>query len=879
MSDQASGGDDRGARPASVAYVRPKKTKASVLFADRAADIGITIGGLLVILAVFTIMVFLVRVTLPLFMGSDSSPPAAYDIATGHGRVVAARMDEYQTVSVDLNADGTFSAFHVATGRSLTVPSFDFGGLVPTANAQTLSGDDAIFGFADGTIRLARARLAAEVMPEAEMPAGLTQLNERDWTDGSVVYSRVPGGQVRRIALVLSLEAPQQVAPQGTAIVAVDYRLGGSSERPVKAFVSADAEGAVRLSFVSTRMNMMTGEETSQVSNAVLPAALAGPDIARLLLNSAADRVLIATREGVLYRFNTRNFAKPVLAEKLDLMDGRGGELTALSWLPGEISVVSGTSAGRVSVWFPTDRPGRETVDGIGYVRAHDFPGEGPAITRIAASQRTRMFVTGDAAGGIVLRHATTARDLLVLGPSPDPAGLAALQLAPRDDAVLAVGLNGKAALWQVSVPHPETTPASLVGPVWYEGYREPAYTWQSTAGTDSFEPKLSLVPVIFGTLKAALYSLLFATPIALFAAIYTSEFLHPNVRAVVKPTMELMASLPSVVVGFVAALVLSPIVENWVASVVIAFLVVPLALALAAQLWQVLPVPTAIQLQGLPKFTLYFTVLLGAIWASVAVGPFVEAVFFAGDFKAWSTGRVGDGTGFTALILLPLAFLGVSLAADRLLGQRYRAYLREQTGSRGGLVDLARWLVSALVAAALAWAGAMLLSASGFDPRGGIVGTYVQRNALIVAFAIGFAIVPIIYTIAEDALNAVPEHLRSASLGCGATKWQTAAWVIVPTAMSGIFSAIMIGMGRAVGETMIVVMATGNTPVLDWNIFNGLRTLSANIAVELPEAVRDSTLYRTLFLCALTLFVLTFIVNTIAELVRQRFRRRAMQL
>ena len=88
-----------------------------------------------------------------------------------------------------------------------------------------------------------------------------------------------------------------------------------------------------------------------------------------------------------------------------------------------------------------------------------------------------------------------------------------------------------------------------------------------------------------------------------------------------------------------------------------------------------------------------------------------------------------------------------------------------------------------------------------------------------------------------------------------------------------------MIGMGRAVGETMIVVMAAGNTPILDWNVFNGLRALSANIAVELPEAVRDSTLYRMLFLAALALFVMTFVINTGAEIIRLRFRKRAAQL
>jgi len=142
-----------------------------------------------------------------------------------------------------------------------------------------------------------------------------------------------------------------------------------------------------------------------------------------------------------------------------------------------------------------------------------------------------------------------------------------------------------------------------------------------------------------------------------------------------------------------------------------------------------------------------------------------------------------------------------------------------------------------------------------------------------------GFAVITIIYTLSDDALSSVPEHLRSASLGCGATLWQTAIRVVLPVAMSGIFSAVMIGLGRAVGETMIVVMAAGNTPVMDINVFNGLRALSANIAVELPEAVKDGTLYRMLFLAALSLFVVTFVLNTVAEIIRMRFRKRAFQL
>jgi phosphate transport system permease protein len=193
--------------------------------------------------------------------------------------------------------------------------------------------------------------------------------------------------------------------------------------------------------------------------------------------------------------------------------------------------------------------------------------------------------------------------------------------------------------------------------------------------------------------------------------------------------------------------------------------------------------------------------------------------------------------------------------------------------------VELLKFTIATAVtlggAVALAW----LLDSLHLDPRGMVLGTYMQRNALVVGFVMGFAVIPIIYTVADDALATVPSHLRSASLGAGATPWQTAIRVIVPTAMSGLFSAVMIGLGRAVGETMIVLMAAGNTPIIDWNIFNGFQTLSANIATELPEAVQGSAHYRTLFVAALALFAITFVVNTIAEAVRLRFRRRAYEL
>ena len=134
---------------------------------------------------------------------------------------------------------------------------------------------------------------------------------------------------------------------------------------------------------------------------------------------------------------------------------------------------------------------------------------------------------------------------------------------------------------------------------------------------------------------------------------------------------------------------------------------------------------------------------------------------------------------------------------------------------------------------------------------------------------------IPTIFSITEDAIFSVPKHLTQGSLALGATPWQTLTKVVILTASPGIFSAVMIGLGRAVGETMIVLMATGNTPVMDFSVFQGMRTLSANIAVELPESEVDSSHYRILFLAALVLFAVTFFFNTIAEVVRQNLRKK----
>jgi phosphate transport system permease protein len=355
-------------------------------------------------------------------------------------------------------------------------------------------------------------------------------------------------------------------------------------------------------------------------------------------------------------------------------------------------------------------------------------------------------------------------------------------------------------------------------------------------------------------------------------AAVYTSEFLHPDVKVTVKPTIEMMASLPSVVLGFLAALVLAPMIERTVPQAIAAAVLIPFSLLACAHLWQFVPGGRRSRLQGSRLVLAAAAIVAGAAAASV-LGPSLERWLFAGDLRLWLDGKIGDAKGGWILVSLPPA----ALASAALLA-RLEPRVLAGKGS-APLRSLVSFVLACAGTAAIAVVSGHVLAAAGFDLRGGVFGTYVQRNAMVVGFVMAFAIVPIIYTIAEDALSSIPENLRAGSLALGATPWQTAVRIVIPTAMSGLFSAIMVGLGRAVGETMIVLMAAGNTPVLDWNIFNGFRTLSANIAVELPEAVRDGTHYRTLFLAAFTLFVMTFVLNTAAEMIRQRFRKRAQQL
>lgn len=154
--------------------------------------------------------------------------------------------------------------------------------------------------------------------------------------------------------------------------------------------------------------------------------------------------------------------------------------------------------------------------------------------------------------------------------------------------------------------------------------------------------------------------------------------------------------------------------------------------------------------------------------------------------------------------------------------------------------------------------------------------GNEYRLNAFVGGVALSLAVIPIIYTVTDDALSAIPKYLTEASLALGATKWQTALFVVLPAATPGVFAAILLGVGRAFGETMIVLMATGNAALMSLNIFEPVRTMSATIGAEMAEVVFGDTHYNVLFLIGSILFIFTFALNAVAEFyVRARLLKR----
>jgi phosphate transport system permease protein len=460
--------------------------------------------------------------------------------------------------------------------------------------------------------------------------------------------------------------------------------------------------------------------------------------------------------------------------------------ITAVAPLLGRYSLVTGDDRGRIVQWSALIN-----ADETRFVAIRSFDVERPVVQLVTEPRRKGFLSLADN-GELSLLYPTSGR--LLDQRMSDLTATTPIAVAPRSNLLIAAKSDGRVMTYGLDNQHPEISWGALWTKVWYEGYDEPIYSWQSSSADNDFEPKFSLAPLAFGTIKAAFYALLFAVPIALMGAVYTAYFMAPAMRALVKPGIEIMAALPTVILGFLGGLWLAPIIEANLSSVLSVFVFLPVGLFLFALAWSALPDKWINATSGWYGLIVTPLILL-SVYLAFLYGPFFETVFFDGDSRAWF-----------------LEVLGLN---------------------------------------------------------------YDQRNALVVGIVMGLAVIPTIFSIAEDAVYAVPDHLVRGSLALGATPWQTLVKVVLLTASPGIFSAVMIGMGRAVGETMIVLMATGNTPLMDFNIFEGMRTFAANIAVELPESEVDSSHYRILFLAALVLFLFTFVINTVAEVVRQRLRQR----
>ncbi|MEO8503501.1 MAG: ABC transporter permease subunit [Acidobacteriota bacterium] len=745
-------GTDSHARPAAVG-----RTSRRRLFADRAARVVVAAGGIAIIASILGILLFILLEVAPLTRSATVAESGSAKLDSAAAAVVS---DEYREHAAVLGRDGVVRAIRLSDGVEVGRAR------LPEAVTQAVALEG-------------RAAFAAATAD------GRVLMMTVDWD------AAFDAQQKRTVTPRFGEPVALDVDPHGQPVGAFAARSGDDGAAIVAAQL---ADGTLEVVRASAERNEMTGELTRSASRHESHPV---QRFTRMTIDAEGRNLFAGTAQGELLWW-TLTDGEPGAPQ---VVSAGPSPVTALTLLLGGRSLVVGQANGAISVWLEA----RQGDDELRLVRVRDFtlragqhgalqPGD--AISLLAASPRNKGFMAADLSGRLGLFYSTSDR-VLWTGKSP-LSGATALAFAPKADGAALAGADRVVAL-AVGNPHPEVTLRALFGKIWYESYPKPEYVWQSTGGSDDFEPKLSLTPLLVGTLKGTFYSLLLAIPIGVLGAMYASQFMHPRLVRVVKPTVEIMAALPSVVLGFLAGLWLAPHVERGFPGLLLMLVVLPLLVLLAGAAFRALPQGVQHRFPAGAEVFLYFAVLAIGAWACLTLSDPVGRALFGGNFQNW------------------------------------------------------------------------LLRTTGLP--------YDQRNAVVVGLAMGIAVIPIIFAIAEDAFSNVPRNLVAGSLALGANRWQTVTRVVLPSASPGIFSAIMIGFGRAVGETMIVLMATGNTPIMSWNPFNGFRTLSANIAVEIPEAPQGGTLYRTLFLAALLLFVLTFMVNTAAEIVRQRLRQRYSEL
>jgi len=742
------------------------KTESTRLIKDKVAKYGVTAGGIMVLCALLLIFFYLLYIVKPVF-----DPTHVESIST-----INELSQDYASVSVEEQNEIAFALTKQGNVDFYALTGDDAGQLVLSQNIPA-NGDITAFHASApqqglyGYINQQSEFLIVKPTVKISFPNDKRKLTP---------YVSYPFGDV---PMSLELENLFTIEQFSFAI-----------EEQSIALVHQHADSTIYFTKVEGEENMFS-EEIEWVTNSTKLDQVVG-NVLHTFVSPGLSRVFVVTTSQ-LYVFDTRDAEEVELLYTVNLISklNSGISITAASLLAGANSVMVGYNNGVLEQWFETNSDqGRDFVK----VREFELSGDakGSAVQAIYPEFYRRTFLAATASGHINLFHTTSEAELwqgrIAQGK------IDTLSFSPRSNAVISIS-DKTLNISKVDNEHPEVTWSGLWQEVWYEGYPKADYTWQSSSASDDFESKFSLVPISFGTLKAAMYAMLFAVPIGLSAAIYTAYFMAPNVRKIVKPTVEIMEALPTVILGFLAGLWLAPVIEQHLPGVVLLLILLPISILLTAFAWHNLPqkIKNTVP-QGWDSIILLPVVVIVS-YVSFSLSPLVELWLFDGNTRLYITNELGI--------------------------------------------------------------------------------TFDQRNSLIVGIAMGFAVIPTIFSIAEDAVFSVPKTLSNGSLALGATQWQTLVKVVLLTASPGIFSAVMMGLGRAVGETMIVLMATGNTPIMDWSIFEGMRTLSANIAVEMPESEVGSSHYRILFLAAFVLFIFTFVVNTIAEFVRQRLREKYSSL
>ena len=761
MNDLANESVNRSQNPLGIDFNTPALQRKRRLRAlkDRMARWYVSIGGLAVLGAITLIFFYLAHVVLPMFQGAELEARKVQQpawLAEAHTPLLLA-VEEQNQVAMRLDNAGGAQFFQLKSGEALQRLQLP---LPEGVSIASVSQDQ------PGTRRV--------VLGLSNGQALVIQHN----------YKITYPDNVRTIAPQIDYpygETPIEVDPQGRPLEHVAVNLNSGT-----LMLAGSTGNELHLISLGREENLFTGEVNVSEERINLPQI--GEPISQLILDP---------RQMWLYVFNGDSSAdvfdlrKRTLNGRYELLKDASNSVTSATSLLGGISIMIGDAKGGIQQWFMVrDKEGKSAFQPIRSFQLGDS-----AITQILPEERRKGFMALDADGRLGIFHSTAHRTLLKQQVAE---GSAIAALSPRATRVL-VESDGKLQRFVVDNPHPEISWSSLWGKVWYESYPEPDYVWQSTSANTDFEAKLSLSPLAFGTLKAAFYAMLLAAPLAVAAAIYTAYFMAPRMRTKVKPVIELMEALPTVILGFFAGLFLAPFLENHLPGIFSLLLLTPVGILLFGFLWTKLPESIRHRVPEGWEAALLIPVVVAVGWFSIAISGHLENWLFDGNMRLWLSNDLG----------IP------------------------------------------------------------FD----------QRNALVVGLAMGFAVIPNIYSIAEDAVFSVPKSLTFGSLALGATPWQTLTRVVILTASPGIFSALMIGMGRAVGETMIVLMATGNTPIMDMNIFEGMRTLAANVAVEMPESEVGGTHYRVLFLAALVLLLFTFVMNTLAELIRQRLRTKYSSL